>query len=270
MEQTNQSGAPVAPKVVKTKTSKTFIAGMAVCAAFAIAGAVFSGYALMKMTGDKTSDKTNDTVVTTPTETADTISNEVAQNIIAPYIKSQTYLANIFDKDFNDDNKFAIAVQNLDPTNSGIYDDRLYYTEVDRSAKQLFGNAYELPKKDYDMAGWHFKFEDSEYGSSTFEGKLGGIGGMGYAMIDVVKDATINDDNLIINVYHNVTTICAFNDEDPLCIEQTDVTGGYYTLALQQADQAAYVEKYADQLPVYQMTFEQENGHYILKNVKKQ
>ena len=269
MEQNNQSGAPVAPKIVKTKTSKTFIVGMAVCAAFAIAGAVFSGYALMKMTGDKTSNKTDNTVVTAPTETVNTISNEVAQNIIAPYIKSQTYLANIFDKDFNDDNKFAIAVQNLDPTNSGIYDDRLYYTEVDRSAKQLFGNTYELPKKDYNMAGWQFKIKDNNPGSPTFEGQLYGIGGMGLAMIDVVKDASLDGDNLIINVYHNVTPYCSYSDEE-LCLDQTNDGSSYYDLASQQADEAAYVEKYADQLPVYQMTFEQENGHYILKNVEKQ
>ena len=288
MEQTNQSGAPVAPKAVKAKTSKTVIAGMAICAAFAVAGAVFSGYALMKMSGENktantnttttttadnktTDDKTTDNTTTKPTTetvTVDTISKEAAQNIIAPYIKSQTYLKNIFDVEFNDDSKFAIAVQNLDPTNSGIYDNRLFYREVDRSAKELFGNDYTLPSKDYSMAGWQFKIKDGGTDNAIFEGQLYGIGGMGYEMANAVKDATIDSENLIINVYHYVTTICAFNDEDPLCFERSN-GDGYYSLAMYQADQATYIEKYADQLPVYTMTFAKENGHYILKNVEK-
>ena len=285
MEQTNQSGAPVAPKAVKAKTSKTVIAGMAICAAFAVAGAVFSGYALMKMSGEKKTADTNTTTTTTTTAdnkttdgtttkpttetvTVDAISKEAAQNIIAPYIKSQTYLKNVFDVEFNDDSKFAIAVQNLDPTNSGIYDNRLYYSEVDRSAKELFGNDYTLPSKDYNMAGWQFKIKEGGTDNAIFEGQLYGIGGMGYGMVNTVKDATIDSDNLIINVYHYVTTICSFNDEDPLCIDRTN-SDGYYSLALAQADEAAYIEKYADQLPIYTMTFAKENGHYILKNVEK-
>ena len=50
--------APSAP--VKQKTSKTLIAGMTLCAAFAIAGAVFSGYALIK----PSLDKNKETVIT--------------------------------------------------------------------------------------------------------------------------------------------------------------------------------------------------------------
>lgn len=53
--------APSAP--VKQKTSKTLIAGMTLCAAFAIAGAVFSGYALIKPSLDK-----NKETVTTDTK----------------------------------------------------------------------------------------------------------------------------------------------------------------------------------------------------------
>ncbi len=114
MDNNFNGAAPSAP--VKQKTSKTLIAGMTLCAAFAIAGAVFSGYALIKMnpgkeketvvTDTKTENKPETTIEKSPISTAE------AEKILEKYIgKNNTVQMLDFFSRFNTEGGFAESLQ---------------------------------------------------------------------------------------------------------------------------------------------------------------
>lgn len=194
------------------------------------------------------------------------IDNELAQNLIDPYLDSFNYLSNMFDYDFNEDVKMEIVYKNTPFGRVWVDTDiiAIRYNDANEEYQQLFGG--DLEKRDY-VAGHSDIFEyDTEknwFKVSPFQG-----GGAGLGMITAVKDALIDGNNIIVNVYHEVTHFCGVAEGD-YCISAPYPSQSFIGTSMSDPVVKGFVEKFADRIPVYKMTFAKDSGRYVLKNVEK-
>lgn len=286
--------APVAPMAPagERKKSNGAIIGMVIFALVALGGIGFGVWQMMqgsskdKQIADLKTQVTNcananngsteSVTVTCPDGTAmevvnNVITNDLAQNIISPYIDAFKYLDNLFDYDFDGTTKFVIAFKNLGPQSFRNNDGGIVmsYDTINSEYKALFGADSNIEKKDYVGACGNFTYYGEGNGalSNSFVYNVLGCGGTGSAMFSVVKDAKYDSGSVAINVYHDVVHVC-FSDTDEKCVG-TNVNSAIID-SIDQYNMQDYLEKYADETPVYTMTFVDDGGHYVLNNVQKQ
>ncbi|MBR3236375.1 hypothetical protein IKF92_01710 [Candidatus Saccharibacteria bacterium] len=259
----------------KTKKSNGLIIATVFCAILAVAGIAFGIYSFLQL-NDKTAenDKLKAQIESAGIEpgisdasdnkaSGQTISNAVAQNIIEPYIRDFYYVNNVFDHEFSEDAKVEIAYLNVWPTfvtSSPESDDKIInYYSFNETYQELFGSNAELAKKNYkkDYTA-DFKYDDS---LQSFIVNQGGSGGTGELMFSIVKSARIDGENLLIEVYHDKILLCDAEPNDGYCFNPDDTPI--------RADNAIF-QNFTDKIPVYKMTFVEDSGHFVLKDIQKQ
>lgn len=287
MEQSNNiQGVPiVTTKETKNKMPKTVIAGLAVCGAFAIAGAILSCYALIKMGGENTSNKNKTTTTTETTKEKEASYDLVAANSIAkPYLKGFGYLYNIFNGDFDDNAKALVVLNNL---GNVVYEQvngpeeyyyKVTYDEFNFAAKALFGKNYDVPKTSHSFTKASstpmIEYLDCEWDNGcngSFKIRMGGTGGTGAIDVTTIKNASLENGKLYVDYYRSIEKMCGFEEEGERCFDMTSDSF------------VDFAKKYSDELPVYRMTFESDEysggyglderyglgKHYVLTNVEK-
>ena len=271
------------------KSSKGMIAGLIILAVVAIAGIAFGAYEMMQASekdkeiaglnqqvtdcANASGDETENETVTCPDGTAteivkNVITNDLAQNLINPYIVIQGYLRNIFDLGLNDDTKFYIAYNNSDDYVTSYLNgtETIHYSGINNEFKYLFGSSSDLAKKDYTSnCSANYMYNSDR---NMFNVEVKGCGGTGSAMFNIVKDAKFEDENIIVNVYHNVVPICYPDVDDEYCMD-IGVNSAIIN-SIDQYNMRDYIEKFADSIPIYTMTFVKDDGHYVLNNIQKQ
>lgn len=279
------SGAPVF-KDERKKMSGGVIACIIVLAVLAIGGIAFGVWAMLSQ-NDKiasletdlancvasNNSSTENVEVTCPDGTSteivkNVITNDLAQNLINPYIVIQGYLRNIFDLGLNDDTKFYIAYNNSDDYVTSYLDgtETIHYSGINNEFKYLFGSSSDLAKKDYTSnCSANYMYNSDR---DMFNVEVKGCGGTGSAMFNIVKDAKFEDENIIVNVYHNVVPICYPDVDDEYCMD-IGVNSAIIN-SIDQYNMRDYIEKFADSIPIYTMTFVKDDGHYVLNNIQKQ
>ena len=189
------------------------------------------------------------------------INNNLAQNLIAPYIGAFNYLSNIFDYNFSEDVKVEIAYKNLGP--AGVMNDIVPYWELNDEYRKLFGG--DLEKRDYGVGhsdSFAFSANNDNFTITQYAG-----GGAGAGMFSVVKDAHYSNNDVLVNVYHDVLPVCGATDEE-YCIESNG--SGIVVDSIEQANVKDLISNFSNNIPVYKMTFVVDDGHYILKSVEKE
>ena len=191
------------------------------------------------------------------------IDNGLAQNIIKPYLGTFMTLNNVFDYDYNEDAKAYIAYMNV----GKAYADVVSYDVLNSSYKDLFGNDNDLERRDYSGGcEGSLKYSDNKF---LVEG--GACGGTMMAMFSVVKNAYYNEDQLIIDVYHDTVGIKAACEEDggdaSYCV---DADKSLVVIeSIEDYNMRELIELNKDKVPVYRMTFVPDNGHYVLDLIEK-
>ena len=194
------------------------------------------------------------------------IDNEVAQNIIDPYIKNFGTFDNLLDYDFDVNSKLKVTFDNVDTNRIipiGDYQFDISYYDINETYKHLFGDEADLEKISYEPPFLNqFTFDNDR-----FHIEPSGIGGTGGKMFSIVKEARYEDGTLTVDVYHDSIPWCA-DDED----EKTDycyIRDNASTPALFVETVKQKFEKHGDNIPVYEMVFKENAGHYVLKGYKK-
>lgn len=204
------------------------------------------------------------------------ITNDLAQTLINPYLESFGYLNNLLDYSFDDDAKIIVAFQNINPYETHSHDGengfelyKVYYNSLNDKYKEMFGSSKSLEKKDYD-AGHSISFSYSDDNGEYYDVLPFYGGGAGEAMFSVVKSANYDDGSIIVQVYHDLVSICFEEDtNDGYCID----AGGLQNAVVNSVDQynmSDLISEFADDIPIYTMTFVKDDGHYVLSNVQKQ
>ena len=272
-----------------SKKPKALITTAIICAILAVAGIAASIYfyidannkaaeianlqskldLLKEETGAELVEKQeDDTTITTIEVTSDaTISNELAQSIVDPYLKNFQTFTNLLDYGLNDETKVEVAYLNLDPqqihsvTMQSAYaidTVNVYYDSLNKECGYLFGKDTEVAKRDYDP-GKTNRFTYANDGPELFKVAPFYGGGTGGSMISKVKTAYKKEDNLIVEVYHDTVPWCApESSEDEYCTE----TRGSIT--------EDFISKHGDEIPVYKMIFSKDSDHYVLTDIQKQ
>lgn len=197
------------------------------------------------------------------------IDNDLAQNLISPYLGLFNYLSNIFDYEFSEDVKVEITYQNLSPNRISTRGDVEFvrYTDLNAKYQELFGGV--LEKRDYRVGhSDSFTFVKDEYNelSDIFEISRYAGGGAAMGMISAMKNAQLEGDEIIVDMYHEVVGICGAADGD-YCIPAPGQS--YVGDSMSDTVVREFVEKYADRIPVYAMTFVKDDGRYVLSAVTK-
>lgn len=259
------------------KGGKGMLIGLILCLLLAAGGVGFGVWAMMD--GSTAKDNLNAQIVSLKAQNSELldqvgdiiidedaaivgvgINNILAQNLIAPYIGSFNYLSNIFDHDFSEDVKVEIAYKNLGPV--GVMNDVVSYWELNDEYRKLFGG--DLEKRDYGVGhsdSFTFSANDDNFVITQYAG-----GGSGAGMFSVVKDAYYNNDDILVNVYHDVLPLCGAT-EDEYCIESN--SSGIVVDSIERANVKDLISKFDSSIPVYKMTFVVDDGHYVLKSVEK-
>lgn len=203
----------------------------------------------------------------TVTKVEKIIDNDLAQNLINPYMGTFNFLSNLLDYPFDDNSKMEVAWHNLSVYNSFVSgsDYIVSYDEINAKYQELFGSSKSLEKKDY--ATGHsdqFKYSDNAFRVWLYAGGGGGVG-----MFNVVKNASYSGENIIVEVYHDVISMCYIGDSD-YCIDATDNVISATITSADEYNMQDLINNFSDQIPVYTMTFAKDNGHYVLTNVEKQ
>ena len=285
------SGAPVF-KDERKKMSGGVIACIVILAVLASGGIGFGVWAMLSQ-NDKiasletdlancaasNNSSTENVEVTCPDGTSteivkNVITNDLAQSLIRPYIGMIGYYGNILSLGFNDDTKFYVAYDNLNdnaifnPLDGG--NQTISYYTINNEYKYLFGSDENVENRDYNVENVEFSYIANENNSnnSQYEIIVKGIGGVGSAMFDVVKGAKYDGDNILVDVYHDKNTVCDINYNDGYCVD-TDKQGAVVD-SIDQYNMRDLIEKFADRIPVYTMTFVKDDGHYVLNNIQKQ
>ncbi len=192
------------------------------------------------------------------------INNYLAQTIVDPYLVYFGRFRNIFDHDFDTDAKMKIAFDNLGPENiilSMTTDQSVVvsYDSLNAKYQDLFGRDQEIEKRSYDSPYLDLSFEND-----LFKISFGGIGGTGGTMFSIVKEARYNNDELVVDVYH---------DTAPWCETIENRTGDDYCVDAYSGGKSENVynliKNFSDKIPVYMMTFAKDDWHYVLKDVQK-
>ena len=281
--------APMAPAEEKKK-SNGLIIGLVLLALVALGGIGFGVWQMMQGS-DKDKQiidlktqvancanannniETETETVTCPDGTAteivkNAIDNASAQTIADPYLVHFGAFDNIFDHDFDISAKMKIAFDNLGAnkvvmaTMVGEWAITVQYDDLNSEYKYLFGSDQEIEKRDYESLYGDFTFTEEQ--GERFKVSLGGVGGTGATMFSVVKSAKYEDDNLIIDVYHDRAHWCESEDQigNDYCVKA-------YSVPKSEAIND-FIKDFADKIPVYTMTFAKDDGHYVLKDIKKQ
>lgn len=270
----------------KTKMSKKQIIGLVVLSLIALGGVLFGVYG-MNSQNDKIAELTTrateaenelaewglevDEYDDDEVEISDEveiigegeISNELAQNLIDPYLGTFTYLNDIFDHEFDETTKFYVAFNNL----KDVYrrGDSIVYDNINREYKYLFGDSKDLDKIDYKEGYNIFTYEDKDWGGGDFVvNRLGGGGTMA-GLFSVIKDAYYDGDNIVVEVYHDSIGVCGASDEENYCFNDNSV---YRTVIDDEMDQI--IENNSDRIPVYKMIFMSNGNHYYLNSINKE
>ncbi|MBQ6593684.1 hypothetical protein IJI00_01260 [Candidatus Saccharibacteria bacterium] len=271
--------------------SKGVIIGMVVLAVVAVAGIAFGIIELMQVfkKNDQIADLSQQVTNCMNTENIGTaekievtcpdgtitevvsseINNALAQTIVDPYLVHFGAFSDIFDYDFDVNAKIKIAFDNLSAaevasaTMSSEWSVTVPYDGLNREYKYLFGSDQEIEKRSYDTPHFgSFSFIEGQ-GSGLFKVEINGMGGSGATMFSIVKGARYSGSNLVVDVYHDAVSWC----------ETDDKIGNEYCVKAYSAakSESVYnlIKNFADRVPVYTMTFAEDDGHYILKNVQK-
>lgn len=203
----------------------------------------------------------------TTIETTTTIDNTTAQTIIGPYIDTFSTFTNLLDYDLNIDAKLTVALHNVGVEKAKTVEHTnglaitVDYYNLNSKYQYLFGTDQAIEKRNYTTP-----FDGYEYISDTdsFKISLGGIGGTGGTQFSVAKNAYYKDNSLIIEVYHGVAPWCGDDDQPDKdqCVEAYSFKDS--------KNVNDYIRLYADNIPVYIMTFSENGGHYVLRSVQKQ
>lgn len=280
------SALPTNPnvEVAKTKKSNGLIIATVFCAILAIAGIAFGAYSFLQLNdknteNDKLKAQIESMGIKQGTDGGDEkasgqiISNTAAQNIIAPYLRNFLAFSNALDLDFSEDTKAEITYLNISPTSlsdvnmNGTTVDSFnidYYT-FNREYQNLFGNSSEIEKKNYNPGDLNNISYSAE--RNSFIVKQIYNGGTGLYPFSIVKNATLNDESLVVEVYHDVVPLCAVEENnDDYCI---DVDASDSTTS-SNAKAEKFISEHTDKVPVYKMTFVEDTGHFVLKDIQKQ
>ena len=239
------------------KKNTGMIIGMIILALLAAGGIGFGIWGLLSMQKDNetkcaSSEKEETSEeIDINVETNSLINEELAYNIVKPYIISLRYGINIFDQEFNETNKAEVAYRNL---SNGLNSDWVFYDDFNKEFQYLFGNDEELAKTNYQI-GYDILTYIPE--NNNFKVEAGGGGGTGLYTINIVKNASSNNNDIIIEMYH---------DNVPICSD--DSSNASYCMTNEQYENLeSWIAEHQDNIPTYSMTFRINNEHYVLKNI---
>ena len=267
----------------KEKMSKKQVIGLVVLSLIAVGGVLFGIYGMnaqneqiAQLKGQVSSvnkeltkldagvDESDEVVIEDEVEIIDdVISNELAQNLISPYLGTFTYLNDIFDHEFNETTKFYVAFNNL----KDVYrrGDSITYDDINKEYKYLFGDSKDLDKVNYREGYSVFIYKDKDWGGGEFViNRLGGGGTMA-GLFSVVKDAYYDDNDIVVEVYHDSIGVCGVSDEDDYCFNDNSV---YRTIIDDEMSQI--IENNSNRIPVYKMIFMSNGDHYYLNSIDKE
>ena len=203
----------------------------------------------------------------TKTETAKVMTNETAHTLIHPYIRVFNYLSGVFESGLTEDAKVEIVFRNLDYSRIVKSDNNLKvgYPDLNSEYKRLFGSSKDLEKKNYSVGhSDSFAFDES---SNSFNVSEYAGGGTGLGMFTVVKTAKYTSDGAIIEVYHDVVELCYVDStSDEYCIDKAN---GAIIESIDEFNTKTLIEKHEKDIPVYQMTFLNDNGRLVLGSINK-
>lgn len=269
----------------KTKMSKKQIVGLVVLSMIAIAGVLFGVYG-MSSQQEKISEltvraedaegkvakliETEKVTIEQPDGTiaevanSNKIPNELARNLIEPYLGTFVYLDDVFDYEFNENTKFFLAYLNTD-RNADVGNEAVMYNAINNEYKYLFGDEKDLDKTNYE-AGYRVFTYVNDSGLERFNVVLSGGGGTGATLFSVIKEANYDNDSIEVQVYHGHTFSCEILENDGYCLDVSsrDVES-YYTAMTPE------IEKLVDdeRTETFKMTFVKNNGHYVLNAIEK-
>lgn len=274
----------------KLKKNKAMIVGMIILAILAVGGIGFgifswaaaftnaSKYTEEVMTNAALRDQLAEmkrsaaeeaTVIDVDTEE---ISDELAQNLINPYMGTFTYLNDIFDHEFNENTKFYIAFKNMsfdwfgDFGKSAIGADTatVWYHDINDKYKYLFGEGKDLDRTNYQEGYNTFTYVVDNSGAEKFVVERLGGGGTMSALYSIIKDAYYSDEYLVVEVYHDKINVCVIEGADPnYCVKDM----GYHTLYDDEMERI--IDNNEERVPVYAMIFENAGDHYYLSAINK-
>ncbi|MBR3172467.1 hypothetical protein IKF21_00905 [Candidatus Saccharibacteria bacterium] len=264
----------------KTKMSKKQVIGLVVLSMIALGGVLFGIYGMNSQNdqiaqltvratdaeGKVAQLETNKITIEQPdgniVEVKDNrISNELANNLIKPYLGTFTYLNDIFDHEFNENTKFYVAFNNLkDVDRRG---ESILYDEINKEYKYLFGDSKDLDKTNYEEGYNIFTYNTESWGGGKFTVEQLGGGGIGVHVFSIVKDAYYDGDSIIVEVYHGRASGCGMDGgDDTYCL---DGNGGYHTTSDTKIEQLFN----DDRTEIYKMSFTKNNDHYALDSINK-
>ncbi len=243
----------------KPKKNTGMITGMIILALLAAGGIGFGVWGLLNLQNNNEQKCVSDNTENISEEVdidlneGNTVSKELAQNLIDPYLVSLRYGVNIFDQDFNETNKAEVAYRNLDSYAKG---DWVFYDSFNEKYQYLFGNDEELAKTNYQLAYDILTYNPD---SNNFKVDVGGGGGTGIYIVNVMKNVSSAENNIIVDMYH---------DNVPVCSEDSS-NSDYCMTNESYNDLESWIEEHQDKVPTYTMTFIINNGHYVLNNISK-
>ena len=254
----------------------------------AIAGVVFGVYEMMarnseveaiKAERDQAVEEAKGTGCV-DTKEVKTITNEVAQTIIKPYIGTFNYLNTVFEYGLTDEAKIEIAYQNVRPTNIRTIESstntdayEVSYSGLDSAYKELFKVSTNIPKQNFSVSHgdtFEYKEENNSFLVKPFNG-----GGAGSSMFTIIKSADYTDEGLTIAVYHDVLPSCeAMNgdkeeelEEEKYCMDGP--ASGDIVYTMDKYNVKTLIEKFTKDIPVYAMKFSYFDNHLVLDSINE-
>lgn len=270
----------------KPKKNRGMIYGMILLAILAAGGIGFGVWAMLD--GNTRSQKKDEQISqlqsqlgeksevvvdddTTVVESDKKVSNELAQNLINPYLGTFTYLNDIFDHEFNENTKFYLAFKNLNDNDIFQFGAQtteagqasVTYDAINSEYQYLFGDNNSLDKTNYEEGYNKFTYENENWGGGKFVIQKFGGGGTGLNVFSVVKDAYYGDDNsIVIEVYHGKGTMCGMDGgDDSYCFSELIGYSVTMTPSIEKLLNDSRTE-------VRKMIFVENDGHYVLQSVE--
>lgn len=273
VESTFNPSEPLAANLGKpAKNNKALLWCLGILAVVGVAAAAV--FAVLYFTGQDT-----DTTPIAPAESSETeitdepvanvesdsFSNEIAQNLIDPYIKSFFYNHNVLDFEFDDNAKVEIAYLNVSPalmlamsTTDGSAKFKIDYYSLNEKYQQLFGSSTGLAKQNF--ATDHTNNMEYDTSTDSFIVENIGSGGTAMTMFSIVKDATYDGETIKVEVYHDQIPLCDANPNNGYCYNAND---------LPLTAQSSVIQDFNNQIPVYTMTFVKDNSRFVLSSIQK-
>ncbi|MBQ7202135.1 hypothetical protein IJS18_01980 [Candidatus Saccharibacteria bacterium] len=259
----------------------------------AIAGVIFGVYEMMARNSEveaakaecaKSIEEAKGTGCT-GTKEVPTISKTVAETLIDPYVMPLTFLQNIFNYDFDESMKATIAYKNLGVEDYKSIKDGKYqisYSVLNSEYKKLFGGTNTLGRTNFRVSNLEeIKYFDGEGSADYFEITVGGKGGAGLAMFDIVKSAEYDEDgNVVIVVYHDVVGFCGDKKEEKDEEEEAeseekedycvDASGNSAIIRSEdEYNMKDLIKDYEKDIPQFKMKFIKHDYHLVLTSIAK-